>query len=184
MKWPGRPQALKPSIPRYPQITVIETSARPHFLCDAMLGSLARWLRLCGYDCLYLGTEPEDAELARIARREDRWLLTRDHELAAAGPKTQMVRSESLEAQLAEVLNRHSLPPPEDLEDSRCSECNGLLKDVTAEEVATVVPPYVLESAERFRRCCGCRRVYWPGTHGEQIHVRFARVRHMMARTQ
>ncbi len=41
--------------------------AKPCFLCDAMLGSLARWLRLCGYDCLYLGTEPEDAELARIA---------------------------------------------------------------------------------------------------------------------
>lgn len=45
-----------------------ESYAKPHFLCDAMLGSLARWLRLCGYDCLYLETEPEDAELARIAK--------------------------------------------------------------------------------------------------------------------
>ena len=157
---------------------------RPRFLCDAMLGSLARWLRLCGYDCLYLGTEPEDAELARIAREEGRWLLTRDRELAAAGPKTQMVDSGTLEAQLAEVLDRHRLPPPEDLDDSRCSDCNGVLEEVTAEQVAASVPAYVLSTAERFRRCRGCARVYWPGTHGEQIHVRFARVRHRMVRTE
>jgi len=160
------------------------TIAQPRFLCDAMLGSLARWLRFCGYDCLYLGTEPEDAELARIARQDDRWLLTRDRELAAVGPKTQMVDSGILEAQLAEVLNRHSLAPPEDLENSRCSDCNGSLEDVAADDVAAVVPPYVVESAERFRRCTDCARVYWPGTHGEQIHVRFARVRQMMARTE
>ncbi len=146
-----------------------------------MLGSLARWLRLCGYDCLYLGTEPEDEELARIARRDNRWLLTRDRELAAVGPKTQMVDAGILEAQLAEVLHRHELPPPEDLEDSRCSDCNGILEEVTPEEVADVVPPYVLSTAERFRRCHDCARVYWPGTHGEQIHVRFARIRQMMA---
>jgi len=154
----------------------------PRFLCDAMLGSLARWLRFCGYDCLYLGTEPEDAELARIARAEDRWLLTRDCELAAAGPKTQMVQAGTLEPQLAEVLLRHGLPEPEDLEDSRCSECNGELDEVTAEDVAAVVPPYVLDTAERFRQCRDCQRIYWPGTHGEQIHVRFARVRQIMGR--
>jgi uncharacterized protein with PIN domain len=153
----------------------------PRFLCDAMLGSLARWLRLCGHDCLYLGTEPEDVELARIARHDDRWLLTRDRELAAAGPKTQMVRSESLEAQLAEVLHRHRLPLPENLDGSRCSECNGSLDPVTAAEVAGGVPPYVLATAECFRRCGSCGRVYWPGSHGEQIHARFSRVREKMA---
>mgnify|MGYP001548938984 FL=1 len=159
---------------------MIDAASRPRFLCDAMLGSLARWLRLCGYDCLYLGTEPEDDVLARIAEEENRWLLTRDHELAAAGPKSQMVRAGTLEGQLAEVLQRHGLPGPEDLDDSRCGECNGDLAEVTRGEVEAVVPPYVLATAERFRRCGGCGRIYWPGTHGEQIHVRFARVRHLM----
>jgi hypothetical protein len=145
-----------------------------------MLGSLARWLRLCGYDCLYLGTEPKDAELARIARAEDRWLLTRDRELAAAGPRTQLIRSQALEPQLAEVLHRHGLPEPNGLESSRCSECNGPLEAVEREQVAALVPPYVLETAERFRLCSGCGRVYWPGSHGEKIHARFARVRRRM----
>lgn len=156
-------------------------SGEPRFLCDAMLGSLARWLRFCGYDCLYLGTEPDDAELARIAAEDGRWLLTRDRELAAAGPRTQLVRSGVLEGQLAEVLARHRLPPPEDLDRSRCGECNGVLDEVERDDVAESVPPYVHATAERFRRCRGCGRVYWPGTHGEQIHVRFARVRAMMA---
>jgi uncharacterized protein with PIN domain len=153
----------------------------PRFLCDAMLGSLARWLRFCGYDTLYLGTEPEDAELARIAERDGRWLLTRDRELASAGPRTQMVRAEALEAQLAEVLLRHRLPPPDGLDTARCSECNGVLEGVERVQVADAVPPYVLATAERFRRCAGCGRVYWPGTHGDEIHARFARVRHEMA---
>jgi uncharacterized protein with PIN domain len=146
-----------------------------------MLGSLARWLRFCGYDCLYLGTEPEDAELARIAAEDGRWLLTRDRELAAAGPRTQLVQSATLETQLAEILTRHGLPEPTDLDEARCGECNGVLDDVDSDDVSEVVPPYVLETADRFRRCAGCGRVYWPGTHGEQIHVRLARVRMMMA---
>jgi uncharacterized protein with PIN domain len=154
---------------------------RPRFLCDAMLGSLARWLRLCGYDCLYLGTEPEDAELARIAAAEGRWLLTRDRDLAAAGPRTQMVVAEDLEDQIAEVLTRHRLPMPEDLEGSRCSECNGQLEDVSAADVEALVPPYVLATAHRFRRCDSCGRIYWPGTHGERIRTRFDRVRRRMA---
>ncbi len=48
--------------PRYPRFEMTAEDASPRFLCDAMLGSLARWLRFCGYDCLYLGTESEDAE--------------------------------------------------------------------------------------------------------------------------
>ncbi|HSL17459.1 MAG TPA: Mut7-C RNAse domain-containing protein [Methylomirabilota bacterium] len=158
-----------------------ETAAQPRFLCDAMLGSLARWLRLCGCDTLYLGTEPEDAELARLADQEGRWLLTRDRELAGFGPRTQLVRSDSLEAQLAEVLDRHGLPPPDDLEAARCGECNGVLEPVARELVADVVPPYVLATAGRFRRCSGCGRVYWPGTHADEIHARLARVRQRMA---
>jgi len=165
---------------RYPRSVVTDTDATPRFLCDAMLGSLARWLRFCGYDCLYLGTEPEDDELARIAEMEDRWLLTRDRELAAAGPRTQMIRSDGLEAQLAEVLTRHRLPLPEDLEGSRCGECNGRLEDVSADQVADRVPPYVLATAGRFRRCDSCGRVYWPGTHLKRIQDRFDEIRRRM----
>ena len=141
----------------------------PTFLCDAMLGSLARWLRFFGYDTGFLGPELPDEEVAERARDEGRWLLTRDRELAAVGPRTLLVRSEDVESQLVEVFDRLGLRPGSGLEASRCSECNGELAPAGRDELSELVPPYVLATAERFRRCAGCGRVYWPGTHTERI---------------
>jgi len=142
---------------------------RPRFLCDAMLGSLARWLRFFGYDALFPEPGPEDRLLARRAKEEGRWLLTRDCELAAAGPRSMMVRAPALEDQLVEVFGRLGLRPVATLENARCGECNGVLEDVTRAEVAEAVPPHVLATAPRFRRCGGCGRVYWPGSHSGGI---------------
>lgn len=149
---------------------------QPRFLCDAMLGSLARWLRFFGFDSIFLEPGPEDRVLAEQARAEGRWLLTRDRELASAGPRTMLVRADNLEDQLVEVFGRLDLRPDATLENARCSECNGELVDVTREVVAEVAPPYVLATAPRFRRCTGCRRVYWPGSHGDRILERMEAV--------
>jgi uncharacterized protein len=144
---------------------------RPKFLCDAMLGSLARWLRFFGFDTTYLEPGVPDPVLSQTARSEERWLLTRDRELSSVGPRTLLVRSETLNDQLVEVLSRLSLRPTATLERSRCGECNGVLQEVERKEVAPVLPPFVLATAPRFRRCAGCGRVYWPGTHGARILV-------------
>ena len=149
---------------------------QPSFLCDAMLGSLARWLRFFGFDSVFLEPGPEDRVLAEQARAEGRWLLTRDRELASAGPRTMLVRADDLEDQLIEVFGRLELRPDATLENARCSECNGDLVDVTREEVAEVTPPHVLATAPRFRRCAGCQRVYWPGSHGDRILERMEAV--------
>ena len=141
----------------------------PTFLCDAMLGSLARWLRFFGYDAAFLGPEKDDSEVADQARLEKRWLLTRDRELAAVGPRTMLVRAEDVESQLVEVFSRLDLNPAPDLAGSRCSECNGELELADRGSLRDEVPPYVLATAVRFRRCRGCGRVYWPGTHTERI---------------
>ena len=148
----------------------------PRFLCDAMLGSLARWLRFFGFDSGFLEPGPEDRVLAELARAEGRWLLTRDRELASAGPKTMLIRADDLEDQLVEVFGRLDLRPDATLENARCSESNGELVDVAREDVAEVAPPHVLATAPRFRRCTGCRRVYWPGSHGDRILERMAEV--------
>ncbi len=148
----------------------------PRFLCDAMLGSLARWLRFFGFDAVFLEPGPEDHWLAERAQAEGRWLLTRDRELASAGPRTMLVRANDLEDQLIEVFGRLGLRPDATLENARCSECNGELVDVAREDVAEVAPPHVLATAPRFRRCTCCRRVYWPGSHGDKILARMKRV--------
>lgn len=134
-----------------------------------MLGSLARWLRFFGFDAVYLEPGVEDRALADLARDEQRWLLTRDHELASLGPRSMLVRAEGLEDQLVEVLSRLGLRPEASLEHARCSECNGRLEPVSRNEVQGTVPPFVLANAPRFRRCASCGRIYWPATHTPRI---------------
>jgi uncharacterized protein with PIN domain len=141
-----------------------------------MLGSLARWLRFFGFDGTYVEPGIEDGLLAEMARTEGRWLLTRDRALAAVGPKTLLVNSNTLEEQVAEVFGRLGVRPELTLEHARCGECNGDLEDVSRDDIADATPPYVLSTAARFRRCVGCGRVYWPGTHGEKILQRMTRV--------
>jgi len=140
-----------------------------------MLGSLARWLRLAGFDCEYSGAD--DRTLARRAEAEGRWLVTRDRGLAAVGPRTLLVRAESLDDQLVEVLRRLELEPPGDLESARCAACNGELATADRAEVVDRVPPYVAATATRFRVCRSCGRIYWPGSHAARIRHRLERVR-------
>jgi uncharacterized protein with PIN domain len=141
-----------------------------------MLGSLARWLRMFGYDCAFFATELDDPELAVLAQKEGRWLLTRDRELAASGPRTVLIRSTDLDEQLREVLQRRRLQPRPDLVHSRCSACNGELAATTAEQVAGQVPPHVAKTVDSYKVCCDCGRIYWRGSHTERIVARMERV--------
>jgi uncharacterized protein with PIN domain len=137
-----------------------------------MLGTLAKWLRLLGYDTAY-DNVAADAELARRARSEGRVLLTRDRELAGRrGLRTVLVQSEVLEEQVQEV--QAALGPPPDPALSRCAVCNTELESIAPADVASRVPPYVLWTQSDFRRCPGCGRVYWPGTHVEGMRGQLA----------
>ena len=81
------------------------------FVADCMLGRLAKWLRILGFDVLYF-PKAEDRELAAIARREGRILLTRDSgliEKTAKRPNRLFVRSDNWEDQVAQVLDELEL---------------------------------------------------------------------------
>jgi hypothetical protein len=136
---------------------------------EALIGAFGGGARRGGVADRLAQQIPVRETVAERARGEGRWLLTRDHELAAVGPRTLLVRSEDVESQLVEVFGRLGLCPSAGLDGSRCSECNGELTAAGRDDVRELVPPYVLATAERFRRCGGCGRVYWPGTHTERI---------------
>ena len=143
-------------------------------LADGMLGRLARWLRLLGYDTAY-DNVADDLALARQARAEGRVLLTRDRELAARrGLRTLLIHSETLEEQLQEV--RQALGPSPYPPLSRCTVCNVELSLVSPEDVAERVPPYVLRTQSRFLECPRCGRVYWAGSHARKIEEMLRRL--------
>jgi uncharacterized protein with PIN domain len=134
-----------------------------------MLGRLAKWLRLMGYDAAYW-RNGSDEELMQKARAEARLIVTRDHQLAGRrGVQALLITAETLEAQITEV--RAALPGhPQPF--TRCPECNGLLADLPHDEARDLVPPYVWHTQPAFRRCPDCGRVYWRGTHWPAMMAR------------
>jgi uncharacterized protein with PIN domain len=132
-----------------------------------MLGTLAKWLRILGYDTLF---DPalDDYQLMRLARAEDRVLLTRDHELAGRrGLRALLITGEHLKDQIRQVLADLDLEP--DRSFSRCPACNELLQDLDWEAARARVPAYVARTHEAFKICPACRRVYWRGTHWQHM---------------
>lgn len=139
----------------------------PPLLADAMLGKLARWLRLAGYDTAYLA-DTDDLEVIRLARAEDRVILTRDIGLATRhGVDALLIDSQQVEQQMQQV--RDYFGPPGEEAFSRCSICNQQLESLSPEAARERVPPYVARTQTDFKACPVCHRVYWPGTHVDGI---------------
>ncbi len=142
------------------------------FLVDGMLGRLAKWLRAAGHDVVYEAPF-DDLALADRARREDRVLLTRDHELARRrGVRCLLIEDEEIEGQLGQVLRLFPAPSI----GSRCLCCNVPLEAVPLSAVQDFVPPYVRQHQRDYWLCPSCRRVYWQGTHWQHIQERLRRL--------
>jgi len=138
---------------------------RPTFAVDAMLGRLAKALRMLGYDTHY-DSDVSDSDLKLLAVREGRIVLTRDREIAETGLplRVLLVESDHPDEQLRQVVGALSLDVRSSLF-TRCLVCNTLVEDAPRDEVEGRVPPYVLSTQERFARCPGCGRIYWAATH-------------------
>lgn len=140
------------------------------FLADAMLGSLAKWLRILGHDTRYCPAW-DDNELARLARAEGRVLLTRDGQLARRpGLRVLLIADDDLAAQLAQVIRECNLDAHHPF--TRCPVCNVVLEEVSKASVWGQVPSFVFKTQDVFRLCPQCNRFYWRGTHWQKMQER------------
>ncbi|MCW7945783.1 hypothetical protein AAW14_28265 [Streptomyces hygroscopicus] len=140
------------------------------FLLDVHLGTLARRLRLLGVDTAYESSDIGDAALAARSAAEQRVMLSRDRGLLRrrelwAGAFVYSTRPDD---QLRDVLDRFA---PELRPWTRCTACNGLLKDATKEEVADQLEGGTQRSYDVFAQCRECGRAYWKGAHHEQLEA-------------
>jgi len=146
---------------------------RPRFIVDTNVGRLARWLRLMGYDTLFIN-EIDDSELIAIGLKEKRVVLTRDthimHRRVVTSGKLEalLVRGDDTKDQLRQVVRAMDLDP-----DKRpftlCLECNQPLVRRAKDEVKALVPPYVFQTQSRYVECPSCNRIYWRGTHWQRM---------------
>lgn len=139
------------------------------FVLDVHLGKLARRLRLFGFDACYRN-DLDDAEIMEIAELDGRIILTRD--LGILKHRTVMhgylVRSDHVECQLREVLNRYELSGQIRLW-KRCMACNGLMARVEKADVLDRLEPKTRLHYEDFHCCSSCDRLYWQGSHYQKI---------------
>ncbi len=142
-------------------------------IADAMLGSLARWLRVLGLDVAY-DPRLDDAALVERAVAEDRLILTRDRKLVERrrARRHVLIRSDTLEEQLHQVMKELDFTPVGAAAHSRCLRCNTRLEPLSAAEASTRVPRYVALTQKQFHVCPDCGRVYWAATHVARMRER------------
>jgi uncharacterized protein with PIN domain len=140
-----------------------------------MVGKLARWLRVLGFDVVYSNRLEDDAVMS-IAAAENRIILTRDVAFSAScrgAYKLLFIVPNDWPSQLRQVIDACGLKDFRVL--SRCIECNSLLQGVEKECIVEKVPPYVYQTQEAFGLCPSCGRIYWHGTHVDAILGQIAR---------
>ena len=134
-----------------------------------MLGKIAKKLRLLGFDSLY-SSNIDDDELLRIAKKENRVLITKDVALLAKATKQQIptipiTKNQEIDqlCQINEKVNLNKLVISGSI--SRCSICNDELRLIEKNDVLGKVPASVYEKMKEFWICMNCKKIYWEGTH-------------------
>jgi uncharacterized protein len=131
--------------------------SQPAFLCDEMLGGLARWLRAAGYDTRTAELGSDDGSLVACAIGEGRILLTRDSKMLerrGAWRHVVILYGQSTDAWAEEMRVKLRIAwwhAPF----TRCLLCN------------TSLEPH--PAGERLTWCPRCSKLYWPGSHTRRM---------------
>ena len=147
------------------------------FVCDSMLGRLAKSLRMLGFDTLYARSRTPQ-ELVQKALEQQRIILTRrttflKNKKAAA---FSFITSNAPADQLREVVAACSIKKASIRPFTICLCCNVPLADLAKEAAEGRVPDYVLTTVNHFAACPCCSRVYWQGTHYANMADRILKI--------
>ena len=129
-----------------------------------MLGRLAKWMRLLGFDTSYY-RNTNGKTIIYHSRKEGRRIITRSKILSEKYDDAILIKSEHIMDQLRQITKAVDIKSPF----SRCSICNIETKDVRKQAIQEDVPPYVFEIHNDFKRCPACGRIFWKGTHYKEI---------------
>lgn len=142
----------------------------PTFAADVHLGTLARRLRVLGFDTWY-ETAVDDARLAELAVEQGRVLLSRDRGLLCRRIVRHgaLVRADDPDRQVDEVVARFALSGRV-RPGIRCPRCNGATEQVPRDQVLGRLEPGTRAAGHQvFRRCRDCDQLYWPGAHAADL---------------
>jgi hypothetical protein len=143
------------------------------FFVDAMLGNIAKKLRLFGYDAEYF-SDIEDYELLEKAKNENRTIISKDEDLIIHAKKKDIqfiyITKEDEIEQFKELLKKTNLEINKISGDlARCTKCNSKTFQIKKSEIQNEIPKQVLDCHNKFWKCGVCDQIYWEGTHIEKL---------------
>ncbi|MGQ9514864.1 MAG: Mut7-C RNAse domain-containing protein [Thermoproteota archaeon] len=140
---------------------------KPLFVADGMLGDVARWLRIMGYDTLYFG-DADDEEL--MAKSYKRVLLTSDeqlyHRAKKLGIAAYLVSGMTLLEKLRRIVRKYGLSTK--MSGSRCTSCNGALASTAPDKIDSS-KVFLPSHTDEIWICENCGKIYWRGSHWKSI---------------
>ena len=148
---------------------LLKTTDKPTFFVDAMLGNIARKLRLLGYDSQYF-SDIDDDKLIDNVKKENRIVVSSDEELIKKTKKLGMksfyvTKKEEIE-QFFEIITSINLKRIQiNGSVARCPKCNSLTELVDKNSVKEKISQGVIKLNDKFWRCKSCNQIYWEGTH-------------------
>ncbi len=143
-----------------------DPASERRFVVDVMLGNLAKWLRILGFDtrCFRLESLERIHGFVRdgilVVTRQGRWSTIRGVFCPGSNDPAE---------QLRELIAQVPLYPAEFRPLRLCIRCNLLLDVLPRDEAFGRVPDYIFETTTVFHRCPGCGKVYWPGSHPKRM---------------
>ena len=126
---------------------------------------------MLGYDTLYF-QKIDDSTLLKRAIEEGRQVLTRKmdlHNRKESTCNTLFIKNNDPSKQTIEVLQHYQLTVNPLIIGTRCLVCNQKLKTIPVDQVASQIPDYVISTQKNFSACPLCNKIYWKGTHYENM---------------
>ena len=163
------------------------------FYVDAMLGKFGKILRILGFDTVIASPTLSDTEILNQCLSENRHLITNDrkfHERMkdktnSNGSKAKSLLLDSTADQVDQLkvffdffqidssfIDLHN---PESFL-SRCTLCNGELKDISKEEAKKMVNNGTYQNQNKFWICLNCKNIFWIGSHWNNIKISLEKV--------
>ena len=144
------------------------------FMADAMLGKIARKLRMFGFDTIY-DPNIDDMDILDSSKNKDRIVLTSDRMLfkrcKKRGINTILTYKETEIENLVTIFSSLNIKSiNSQIVPYLCTSCNGLLDTIIDKNsIKYDIPVRLLHSNKLFYKCTNCRKIYWRGSHMEQI---------------
>ncbi len=144
------------------------------FIVDAMLGKIARKLRIFGFDTIY-HPNIDDMDILDSSKHYGRIVLTSDKTLFRRCKKNGL--NATLIDKRTEIENLVTIFRSLDIKSVNsqelphlCTCCNGLLHTIIDKKfIKNQVPDRLFRSKNIFYKCADCNKVYWMGSHMEHI---------------